>query len=257
MIPKDHPRYKSLILRERLVEGYNMGVTALQGLIAHGRGEMFDYILGEKSHNFALKAERAGVALMLISKRPVISVNGNTAVLVPKELAELSKILNAPLEVNIFHFSKERVCKIKSYLERFGAEVLANCDAELKGIRHARRIVDKRGIYIADTVLVPLEDGDRCEILKKRYGKKVIAIDLNPLSRTAMKADITIVDNVVRAIPNMIKFAKELKKKDRKELVEIVKSYDNRKILAKAIETVRDNLTNKIKNLNLKDPCTF
>ncbi len=248
MIPKDHPRYESLMLREKIVEGCKKGITALQGLIAHGRGEMFDYVLGEKSHDFALIAERTAVALMLISKRPVISVNGNTAVLVPKELAELSKILNAPLEVNVFHFSKERVERIRMYLEGYNAEVLANCDAELKGIKHGRRIVDRRGIYIADTVLVPLEDGDRCEILK-RHGKKVIAIDLNPLSRTAMNADITIVDNVVRAIPNMVRFAKELKNESRENLESIVKSYDNREILAKAIETVRDNLTSIAKSL--------
>ncbi len=242
MIPRDHPRYESLVLRERIVEGYEKGLTALQGLIAHGRGETFDYILGERSHDFALEAERVAVALMLISKRPVISVNGNTAVLVPKELVKLSKILNAPLEVNIFHFSRERVNRIKSYLEGFGAIVYANCDAELKGIKHGRRIVDRRGIYVADTVLVPLEDGDRCEILK-RHGKRVIAIDLNPLSRTAMKADVTIVDNVVRAIPNMIEFAKDLKGKSRDELLQLVESFDNRRILAEAIKAVRDNLT--------------
>ena len=230
------------MVRERIVEGYKMGITALHGLIAHGRGEMFDYVLGERSHDFALKAERTAVALMLISKRPVISVNGNTAVLVPEDLAELSNLLNAPLEVNIFHFSRERVLKIKDYLEGFGAKVLAGCDAELEGLEHARRIVDRRGIYIADTVLVPLEDGDRCEILK-RHGKKVIAIDLNPLSRTAKKADITIVDNVVRAIPNMVKFARELKDMSRDKLEEIVRSYDNRDILRRAMEKIRENLT--------------
>ncbi len=242
MIPKDHPRYESLMMREKLVEGYKMGITALQGLIAHGRGKIFDYVLGEVSHEFALKAEKVAVALMLLSKRPVISVNGNTAVLVPREISELSRLLNAPLEVNIFHFSKERVEKIRNYLKRFGAEVLANCDAELKGLSHARRIVDRRGIYVADTVLVPLEDGDRCEILK-RHGKKVIAIDLNPLSRTAMKADVTIVDNIVRAIPNMVKFAKELKDLSREELEEIVNSYDNRETLRLALKTIRENLT--------------
>jgi 4-phosphopantoate--beta-alanine ligase len=56
-----------------------------------------------------------------------------------------------------------------------------------------RRMVDPDGIYIADVVLVPLEDGDRTEALVK-MGKKVIAIDLNPLSRTSQKASITIVE---------------------------------------------------------------
>jgi 4-phosphopantoate--beta-alanine ligase len=244
MIPKSHPRYESLMTREKLVEGVKKGVTVLQGLIAHGRGEMFDYILGEKTHDFAWEAERAGVALMLLAKHPVISVNGNVAVLVPEELKELSEILNAPLEVNVFHFSKERVQRIKEYLEGFGAEVLAGCDAELRGLEHGRRVVDSKGILIADVVLVPLEDGDRCEILK-RHGKKVIAVDLNPLSRTARMADITIVDNIIRAIPNMIKIAEELKDASRDELIEIVNNYDNKAILKRAIEAIRDYLTKK------------
>ena len=51
MIPRSHPRYESLVIREKLVKGVKEGITALQGLIAHGRGEMFDYILGEKTHD--------------------------------------------------------------------------------------------------------------------------------------------------------------------------------------------------------------
>jgi len=242
MIPKSHPRYHSLIQREKLVEGVKRGITVMQGLIAHGRGEMFDYVLGEKTHDFAWEAERVAVAMMLLAKRPVISVNGNVAVLVPEDLVKLSEILNAPLEVNVFHFNRERVRRIAEYLQSFGAKVLAGCDAELKGLEHGRRIVDSRGILIADVVLVPLEDGDRCEILKK-YGKKVIAIDLNPLSRTARMADVTIVDNVIRAIPNMIKIAEELKDADKSELENIVHKYNNREILRRAIEAIRDNLT--------------
>ena len=248
MIPKSHPRYHSLIQREKLVEGVKKGITAMQGLIAHGRGEMFDYVLGEKTHDFAWEAERVAVAMMLLAKRPVISVNGNTAVLVPEELVKLSNILNAPLEVNVFHFSVERVRRIAEYLESFGAKVLAGCDAELKGLEHGRRIVDSRGIMIADVVLVPLEDGDRCEVLK-RHGKKVIAIDLNPLSRTARMADVTIVDNIIRAIPNMIEIAEELRQSNRAELEKIVHSYDNREILRRAVEAIRDNLTEKAKEL--------
>ncbi len=247
-IPKSHPRYASLVTREKLVEGVKMGITSTQGLIAHGRGEAFDYILGEKSHDFALEAERAAAALLLIADNPVISVNGNTAILVPEGIAELAKVTGAKVEVNIFHFSEERVKKIKEYLEKFGIDVLAACDAELEGLDSARRIVDSRGIYIADVVLVPLEDGDRCEILKK-HGKKVIAIDLNPLSRTSVMADITIVDNIIRAIPNMVKFARELKEKDKEELKRIVESYDNSKILSSALKAIRDYLTEMAEKL--------
>ena len=46
--------------------------------------------------------------------------------------------------------------------------------------------------------------------------KKVIAIDLNPLSRTAKAATITIVDNATRALPAMIVEMEQLKLKDDK-----------------------------------------
>ncbi|MCS7130548.1 MAG: phosphopantothenate/pantothenate synthetase [Archaeoglobaceae archaeon] len=247
MIPKDHPRYESLMTREKLVEGFKQGITALEGLIAHGRGEAFDYILGERTRDFALKAEKTAIAMLLLAKNPVISVNGNTAVLVPKEIGELAKLVNAKVEVNVFHHSKERVERIANYLEKFGVSALHAGDAELEGLSSARRIVDRRGIYIADVVLVPLEDGDRCEILK-RHGKKVIAIDLNPLSRTSRMADVTIVDNITRAIPRMIEFAKELRNFSKEELEKIVKDYNNKEILAEAIDGIIEYLE-RTKNL--------
>ena len=46
-------------------------------------------------------------------------------------------------------------------------------------------------------ILVPLEDGDRCEALVA-MGKTVIVVDLNPLSRSAQMASITIVDEITR-----------------------------------------------------------
>ncbi len=240
-IPKTHPRYLSLMMREKLVEGVRLGVTAMQGLIAHGRGEAFDYILGERTRDFALKAERAAVAALLLASKPVISVNGNVAVLVPKEVKELAEAVGARVEINIFHHSPERVEKMKEYLEQFDMEVLAACDAVLEGLDSARRIVDSRGIYVADVVLVPLEDGDRCEILKK-HGKKVIAIDLNPLSRTARMADITIVDNITRALPKMVGMAREMKNWDREKLENILQEYDNREVLAQAVSEIKEYL---------------
>jgi len=50
MIPRSHPRYKSLMTRELIVEGVKKGITSTQGLIAQGRGEAFDYLIGEKKH---------------------------------------------------------------------------------------------------------------------------------------------------------------------------------------------------------------
>ena len=63
LIPKSHPRAKSLYIRERLVDGFDNGLVAKEGLMAHGRGETFDYLLGEKTSKYAQKAIVAAAAL--------------------------------------------------------------------------------------------------------------------------------------------------------------------------------------------------
>jgi len=206
-IPKSHPRYLSLKMREDLVNGVEEGITSKAGLIAHGRGEMFDYLMGEESIEMAKLAERKAIKEMIDADNPVISINGNVAALVPEEIVELGKRLDAKLEVNLFHRTEERINKIKESLENNGAERVYGLDPEeeIPGLEHKRALCSHEGIYTSDVVLVPLEDGDRAQALKD-MGKKVITIDLNPLSRTSQAADITIVDNVIRAVPNMIEF---------------------------------------------------
>jgi 4-phosphopantoate--beta-alanine ligase len=242
-IPRGHPRYVSLKERHALVEGYEKGITALAGLIAQGRGEAFDYLIGEKTTPPAEKAIRTGVAALLLAKNPAISVNGNTAVLCPKEMVELSKITGAKLEINLFYRSEERVKKIEELLLKNGASRVYGVSPteEIKGISSERKWADREGIYASDVVLVALEDGDRTEALVKA-GKKVIAIDLNPLSRTATKADITIVDNVTRALPEMIKEAKKMKGREKNELMGIVEGFDNPTNLKNALIFIRKRL---------------
>ena len=237
-IPKSHPRHVSLKTRDLIVRGVEKGITSEHGLIAHGRGEAFDYLLKEKTNKFAFKAIESAAALLLTAKYPVISVNGNSAVLVPKELVKLSKIIPAKLEVNIFHKSKDRELKIKNHLIKNGAkEVLLPNFLYLKDIEHNRRFVNKKGIAKADVVLVPLEDGDRCEALRK-MGKKVITVDLNPMSRTARKANITIVDNIMGCLPLLIKKIDQYKNLNKNRLKRIIRGYNNKKILNDAISLI-------------------
>lgn len=242
-IPKSHPRYASLVARERVADGVKRGFTSTQGLIAQGRGEAFDYLLGEKTTPSAKKATRAAAAMLLLAERPALSVNGNVAALVPLEMVELAKALKAPLEVNLFHRTEERVGKIAEMLRSMGAgDVLGERpDATVPGLDHARAKATRGGIYDADVVLIPLEDGDRCEALVK-MGKKVIAIDLNPLSRTSRMASISIVDNIVRAVPNLTSDVKELSRLPRDDLLNILEDYDNNKILRQAVEEIRAHL---------------
>ena len=209
-LSKSHPRYESLKTRDQLVKSVEDGVTHKTGLIAHGRGEAFDYIIGEKTIDIAYEAESVAAAALLLAKNPVISVNGNVAALNPKDCVSLSNAIPAKLEINLFHRSNDRVNRIYDVLVRNGADKVygLNPNANIPFIDHNRSFCDKNGIFSSDVVLVPLEDGDRCNALKK-MGKKVITIDLNPLSRTSRDADITIVDNVVRAIPNIERWGKK------------------------------------------------
>jgi 4-phosphopantoate--beta-alanine ligase len=201
-VPISHPRYQSLVTRDRLVDGLRRGLAAPQGLIAHGRGEAFDYLLGERTTALARGAIEASALALLGAKRPAISVNGNVASLCPLEVSELANSLDCPAEVNLFHRTEERIDLIARELESCGCRKVLGRepDSTIPGLDHARALASSKGIHGADVVLIPLEDGDRCEALR-RMGKTVIAIDLNPLSRTARSANITIVDNLVRAVP--------------------------------------------------------
>lgn len=241
-VPKSHPRYESLMTREKIVGGVEKGITSMHGLIAQGRGEAFDYLIGEKTNDFSKKAIEAGAAMLLLAKNPVISVNGNVAALVSKEIVELSKNIPAKIEVNIFHTSKNRENAIKKELISNGAKevLMPSKKFKIKFIEHNRKYVNETGIFSADVVFVPLEDGDRCEALVKN-GKKVIAVDLNPFSRTAKTATVTIVDNIVRAVKEMNDIAKKLDKKDKKHLEKIVENYNNSITLEKAKAVIKNN----------------
>ena len=237
-VPKSHPRYLSLITRDKIVEGVEKEITSIHGLMAHGRGEAFDYLIGEKTNKFALKSVEAAACLLLDAKHPVISVNGNVAALVAKDIVELSKVIPAMIEVNIFHKSKKREIAIALELKKNGAkEVLLPHKGIIKYIDHNRKYCNEEGIGKADVVFVPLEDGDRCSALE-RMGKKVITIDLNPLSRTSKTASITIVDNIIRVIQLLIKSIKKNKLLDKKMLKNKIKRYNNKKNLKEALQYI-------------------
>ncbi len=238
MIPRDHPRYRSLAARERLAACAREGVVTLEGLTAHGRGEAFDYLIGERTTESALLAERIAAAMLLSARSPVISVNGNTAALAAASLAGLQAASRARVEVNLFHRTEERVEKITRLLESAGVEVLTGRAEPLLPLSHGRALCLRDGIFSADTVLVPLEDGDRCAALVS-MGKRVIAIDLNPLSRTARTATLTVVDELTRALPNITSACGEIGPEEGESLM---RSPDNSYFLRAALDEIRGNL---------------
>jgi 4-phosphopantoate--beta-alanine ligase len=242
-VPEDHPRYESLLTRHRIEAGVDKGITSRQGLIAEGRGETFDYLLGERTIESADAAERAAAAQLLLAEHPVLSINGNVAALVPGESIELAEVVGADLEVNLFNRTEERMRAIVEHLEEHGAEDVKGlaADARIPGLSHERAKVDADGIYDADVVLVPLEDGDRAEALGE-MDKIEIVIDLNPKSRSAQVAAIPIIDNIIRAVPNITEHARELADASEEELRAIVEEFDREWALEDAERTIREGL---------------
>jgi 4-phosphopantoate---beta-alanine ligase len=242
-IPTSHPRYLSLVTREKISEAMRHGIVHETGLIAHGRGEAFDYLLGETTIPPADVAEKIAASTLLCAKNPVISVNGNVAALAADVCISLAKSIPAKLEINLFHRTPVRIKKIAAFLRKKGAKTVygLNSNAKIPGLDSDRALCEKEGIFTADIVLVPLEDGDRCQALQ-RMGKTVIAIDLNPLSRTAQAASITIVDNVTRAVPRIEHWIHELKDTKRSDLDKLIKTWDNTKNLAEVLSFISKRL---------------
>jgi len=65
-------------------------------------------------------------------------------------------------------------------------------------------------------------------------GKKVITIDLNPLSRTAQTAHITIVDELTRCLPLLSDFIEENKSID---------NFDNKQCLSDVLKFISERIT--------------
>lgn len=207
-----HPRYASLLMRHRLEVAAEKGMLAGSAMIAHGRGEAFDYLLGERTTTSALQATRQALATLQAAKKPVLSINGNVAALACDEMLRLANALSCAVEVNIFYRTPERMKAILDHMNErkhvLGLEVpvLGHApDARIPGLEGPRAACHRDGILESDAILVPLEDGDRCQALVA-MGKEVIVIDLNPLSRSAQQATITIVDELSRALGNMLDF---------------------------------------------------
>jgi 4-phosphopantoate---beta-alanine ligase len=236
-----HPRYASLRVRARLTELSRTGLVAPEGLIAHGRGETFDYLLGEHTTPSARLAEAAAAEWLRQARRPVLSVNGNVAALAASEVARLARACpGLAVEVNLFHRTGPRARAVADALREAGVRhpLGVRPTARIPGLPSDRARVDRRGILVADLCIVPLEDGDRTEALRA-LGKKVISIDLNPLSRTSQRADLPIVDELRRALSQI---AEDLEQRPPTAPTGVFAPFDRRAALAGALRTIGRNL---------------
>ena len=187
-------------------------MLADSAMIAHGRGEAFDYLLGEQTIPSALDATREAAARLVNSNKPVLSLNGNAIALAGQEFLTIASQLGCPIEINIFYRTPQRMGALIGHLKMLNqkldldVEIMGGIpDARIPGLEGPRGACQQDGIFEADTVLVPLEDGDRCEALMA-MGKTVLVIDLNPISRSSKGCTVGIVDEVTRVAKNLIQF---------------------------------------------------
>jgi len=212
VVDPEHPRYESLMIRKKIAEAGAKGMLADSAMIAHGRGEAFDYLLGEQTIPSALDATREAAARLVKSSKPVLSLNGNAIALAGQEFLTIASQLGCPIEINIFYRTPQRMGALIGHLKMLNqkldldVEIMGGIpDARIPGLEGPRGACQQNGIFEADTVLVPLEDGDRCEALMA-MGKTVLVIDLNPISRSSRGCTVGIVDEVTRVAQNLIQF---------------------------------------------------
>jgi len=210
LVDPTHPRYESLLIRKKVAEAGAKGMLADSAMIAHGRGEAFDYLLGEQTIPSALEATKEAAARLVRAQRPVLSLNGNAIALAGQDFLTIASQLGCPVEINIFYRTPERMGVLLGHLKMLNTklgldvEILGGIpDARIPGLEGPRGACQSDGIFEADTILVPLEDGDRCEALVA-MGKEVLVIDLNPLSRSSSRGTVGIVDEVTRVAKNLI-----------------------------------------------------
>ncbi len=210
VVDPSHPRYESLAIRKKVADAGKKGMLADSAMIAHGRGEAFDYLLGEQTIPSALEATREAAARLVRARKPILSLNGNAIALAGQDFLTLASQLDCPIEINIFYRTPERMGALLGHLKLLNTklgldvEILGGIpDARIPGLEGPRGACQSNGIFEADTILVPLEDGDRCEALIA-MGKEVLVIDLNPLSRSSRRGTVAIVDEVTRVAKNLI-----------------------------------------------------
>lgn len=240
---KSHPRYNSLLMRHRLEKAAEAGMLAASAMIAHGRGEAYDYLLGEQTIESAHNATMQALAHLQNADSAVISLNGNAIALAGYELMQLASLLKIPVEVNIFYRTPERMEALLSHLYEIRAqhnldvEILGEKpDARIPGLEGPRAKCCLKGIYNSDVILVPLEDGDRCEALVA-MGKTVLVIDLNPLSRSAKMGTVTMVDELSRVANNLLIGAMQ------KIIRKPQPDYDNDQTLQAAIDHITSTMS--------------
>ena len=161
-VPKTHPRYLSLALRDTIVAGVEQRDYLCPW--AYRARAWGGFRLPHRGNDTTLRDggnPRGGGDASSRSTPCHLRQRAMLAALAPDGLIALGRVLNAPLEVNIFHTETGREQRIREHLLKHGASdvLMPTTQAQLSYIDSNRKFVHPDGIFKADVVFVPLEDG--------------------------------------------------------------------------------------------------
>ncbi len=123
LVDPSHPRYKSLMIRKKVADAGVKGMLADSAMIAHGRGEAFDYLIGEQTTPSAYEATKEAAARLVRARKPVLSLNGNAIALAGQDFLTIASQLDCPIEINIFYRTPERMGALLGHLKMLNTKL--------------------------------------------------------------------------------------------------------------------------------------
>ncbi|VUT26291.1 MAG: 4-phosphopantoate--beta-alanine ligase [Candidatus Methanolliviera sp. GoM_oil] len=214
-IPKSHPRYASLITRERLIEAYEEGILDEGALIEFGREEAVDYLIGERTIEEAYRSTKVAVSYILLSKNPMIVLDGVCIALAASEIKKICGALGLSVYIgeDLSEVRERLVGRLSLSPMKEGIEPKERMDTDLLIVHGKNKIFrdfNGRKIY---------------------FGLKIFSNDLKEM-------DVVILDSVVRFFSTIEEIFNKLREKSRRELIEITKDYNKGEILIDTLNFV-------------------
>ncbi len=208
-IPRSHPRYSSLITREKLIEAYEDGILDEGTLIEFGREEAVDYLIGERTIEEAYRSTKVAVAYILLSKNPMIVLDGVCLALSANEIKKICRSLGLSIYLGESEVRERLIGRLKEE------------EIEPKEYMDTNLLIFHR----------------KNKIFRDFNGRKIY-FGLNIFSNDLKGVDVVIIDNVIRFFSNIEEIFDKLREKSRRELIKITEDYKNEEIFMETLNFV-------------------
>lgn len=227
-IPISHPRYRSIIVREKLVNAYNNNILNDEDLIDFGKEEAVDYFLGEKTTKMAYISYIISIMDMFLAKKPALILDNISFILAEDTIRKSVKDAffvypsidgREDRADNIHPFFGDRLLIVineKSFneilLKRIGLPYFKYSSTE---------DIDDLGI---DLLFYHKMDNRQLDGLKN---VKKVYFGLNLFSNCYYCSDLVILDNINRFFTNIERLYFKLIKNDKERLNKLVVKFGN------------------------------